>query len=322
MAQTDLENDPFLVLLTDALRAGPGSPQWHEAVAKLKTSTEPVDEYRLLIDARQSLESGKEYRSVRAGPGFTRKVLEGVEHEQPATRRAFPITGTIILSAVVVILGVVGIIVYELYPRGPVAPSHTGVDELSSTYFPTTVLSSSFDTSIPIDWRQIGSLPVEASKGLRAGEAVVPPDGYIGGGIVIANPMPADQPFAMQVTLQVKSVADDLIPQVFVSNSPDFSQDRATAAQELVWQLKGNEQKVVVAGRIEGQAALPAHAQTLTIRIVLNRDLAIVETDDHRLWAGPHSLGDGQRYVGVRFIRTAGKSTGNISIQSIRLQKS
>ena len=49
---TEIEKDPFLVLLTDALRAGPGSPEWRDAVATLKTSDERVDEYRLLIEAR------------------------------------------------------------------------------------------------------------------------------------------------------------------------------------------------------------------------------------------------------------------------------
>jgi len=48
-------NDPFLILLTDALRAGPGSPQWHEAVSQLKLAGENVDEYKLLIEARESL---------------------------------------------------------------------------------------------------------------------------------------------------------------------------------------------------------------------------------------------------------------------------
>ena len=62
-------NDPFLTLLTDALRAGPGSPEWHQAVSQLKVSGENVDEYKLLIEAREALESGRDYRSVRAGAG-------------------------------------------------------------------------------------------------------------------------------------------------------------------------------------------------------------------------------------------------------------
>ena len=49
-SQTDVEKDPFLVLLSDALRAGPGSPQWHDAVAALRQKgLDGTDEHRLLI---------------------------------------------------------------------------------------------------------------------------------------------------------------------------------------------------------------------------------------------------------------------------------
>src|SRR3954471_10048772 len=84
MAQTNVEADPMFQLLTDALRAGPGSPEWHQAVGKLRAGgMEHGDEYQMLIDAREHLESGKEYRSVRAGAGFTRKLLDGIDREEP-----------------------------------------------------------------------------------------------------------------------------------------------------------------------------------------------------------------------------------------------
>jgi hypothetical protein len=125
----------------------------------------------------------------------------------------------------------------------------------------------------------------------------------------------------MQVAFNLKAPGENIIPQVFVSNSPDFSQDRAISAQELVWELKGKEQNVVVSGRVKTPTPLPAHTQTLTVRIVLNRDLGIVESDGHRLWAGPNALGDQPRYLGVRFIRTDGKEVGDVSVQSVRVQK-
>ena len=322
---TDIEKDPFLVLLTDALRAGPGSPEWRDAVAKLKASGEDVDEYRLLIEAREALESGKDYRSVRAGPGFTRKLLTNLDEEPPATnRRPFPIAGFIAALAGIVVLGTIALAVYKLYPRNPVNPAtRSDIDDLQATYFPNQVLSATFDAGVPAGWRTIGSLPVVADKGLRPGDAVVPEGDYVGGGIVVTDPLPAGQPFSAQVTLVVKSTGDALIPQVFVSNSPDFSRDRATGQQqELVWQIQGKEQKVVVGGRVEKQSPLPAHAQTLSVRLILNKDLAIVESNGARLWAGPNGLGDQPRYVGVRFVRTAGKSTGDIVVQSVGVQKS
>src|SRR5215469_2297716 len=136
----DVERDPFLTLLTDALRAGPGSPEWHEAVAQLKTSNENVDEYKLLIDAREALESGKDYRSVRAGAGFTRKLMTGLE-EQTLQKR--PHLGTLIaiLAGVVVVL-VIAVVAYELYPRTPADDTPRAIAELASTYFPNELSSS------------------------------------------------------------------------------------------------------------------------------------------------------------------------------------
>ena len=322
---TDVENDPFLLLLTDAC-AGPGSPEWRDAVAKLKSGDGQVDEYRLLIEAREALESGKDYRSVRAGPGFTRKLLSNLEADQSdSARRAFPLTGFIAGLAVLVIAAVVGIAIHELSSHAPViATPHGNVDELANTYLPTTVLATDFDSGIPAGWRKIGSLPVEADKGLVATKATVPENGFLGGGIVLSDPIPADQTFSVSITLQIHSTGTGLIPQIFVANSPDFSSDRATAAQELVWELEGAEQKVVVGGRVEEQAKLPSRTQSLTVRIILNKDLAIVESTDgesHRLWSGPHTLGDQPRYFGVRFIRTGGKSDADVSIQSVRIQK-
>lgn len=322
---TDLEKDPFLVLLTDALRAGPGSPEWRDAVAKLKTSGQNVDEYRLLIEAREALESGKEYRSVQAGSGFTRKLMTNLEQEPPGdtNRRPFPIAGFIAALAGLVILGLIALVVYKVVARNPVSPgTRSSIDDLQSTYFPNPVLAASFDDGIPAGWRTIGSLPVTADKGLRPGDAAVPEGGYIGGGIVMTAPLAADQSFSAQITLEIKGTGDALIPQVFVSNSPDFSPDRATGPQELVWQLQANEEKVVVDGRVERQSPLPSHIQSLTIRFVLNKDLAIVESDGKRLWSGPNSLGDQPRYLGVRFVRTNGKSTGDVSFQKIQVQKS
>src|SRR5438128_1152250 len=81
----DLQSDQFMTLLTDALRSGPGSPEWHQAVRQLRTSSEQgaaaADEYAMLYAARERLEAGKEYRSIRPGPGFTRKVMASVDEE-------------------------------------------------------------------------------------------------------------------------------------------------------------------------------------------------------------------------------------------------
>ena len=93
---SNIESEQMMTLLTDALRAGPGSPEWHQAVGLLRAQNGDVDEYKLLYAAREHLESGKEYRSVRAGPGFTRKVFNEIEQDPQGRKR--PGTGSLIIG--------------------------------------------------------------------------------------------------------------------------------------------------------------------------------------------------------------------------------
>src|SRR5688572_24569512 len=96
----NVESDPFLVLLTDALRAGPGSPEWHQAVTKLRgAGVAGADEYTLLCTAREHLASGRDFRAVRAGPDFTRRLLTQLEDESPGggTRLNVPTANLVII---------------------------------------------------------------------------------------------------------------------------------------------------------------------------------------------------------------------------------
>src|SRR5690349_14904038 len=113
MAQSmDLQSDQFMTLLTDALRAGPGSPEWHQAVGVLRASggAQGADEFQMLVRAREDLESGRDYRSVRGGPGFTRKVLTEIEQEAPGKSRGLPSANLIALLAGGVLIAVVTVI--------------------------------------------------------------------------------------------------------------------------------------------------------------------------------------------------------------------
>ena len=71
MPPANIETDPFFVQLTDALRAGPGSTQWQEAVASLRQQgLDSADEHRLLIETRENLEAGREYPLRPRRPGL------------------------------------------------------------------------------------------------------------------------------------------------------------------------------------------------------------------------------------------------------------
>jgi len=316
-------DDSFFTLLTDALRAGPGSPQWRDAVAQLKTNGEPVDEYRLLIEARESLESGKDYRSVRAGPGFTRKLLTHLEHEtqRPQGKGRFPTATVIAALSAAAILALLAVVAYQLYPRGTVSGAGSReTEELAHTYFATETNSATFDGTIPMTWRKIGSLVLDVSGGLRPGPTDMPSGSYLGGGLVAGDPIPSTSAFAVQVDLRVNKTGDDLIAQVFVSNSDQFSEDRATSAHELVWSLRDRQQEAVVNGGVEAHGQLlPRPNQSTAVKILVGSQYAIVEAGGKRLWAGPHHLGDAPRFVGVRFIRTAGNQHADVIVQSVHL---
>src|SRR5687767_3667379 len=123
----DLQSDEFMTLLTDALRAGPGSPEWHQAVGVLRasgsngtgTSGAGADEYQLLVQAREDLESGKDYRAVRPGAGFTRKVLSGIDEESAASVRGLPSANLLALVGAGVILAVVVVVAVVLFKNAP-----------------------------------------------------------------------------------------------------------------------------------------------------------------------------------------------------------
>src|SRR3954454_5027211 len=123
MPDTNVQADPMFQLLTDALRAGPGSPEWHQAVSKLRQGgVEHSDEYKLLVTVREHLESGRDYRSIRAGPGFTRKVFESIEQERAATGKGgkIPLANIIAIVSVIAVVVVVGYIASQLFSPTPV----------------------------------------------------------------------------------------------------------------------------------------------------------------------------------------------------------
>jgi hypothetical protein len=343
MPDADVESDPIFPLLTDALRAGPGSPEWHQAVGKLRAAgLADGDEYKLLVSVREHLASGRDYKSIRAGPGFTRKVMAAVEAERqrPAggRRRTGPSLASVIaLSSLVVVLGVVAFVAYQFSLRG--SATQATVDELAEAYFPRVEASAAFDAGgIPKDWRVVGALPLEAGKGgLRpvvppaAGPATAPPvaspsvapppatavGDTAGGAVVAPLTVPADEPFAVEVKLRPGRAADDLIVQVFVSSEGDFSPDKSTSSKELAWLVQGGRQKVVLGGEADsrvlfdapkpdgggGTGGGAAKAEPVTVRVNVNREFAVAFAGGPRVWAGPHGLAAKPRFVGVRFLR-------------------
>lgn len=334
---TDVESNPLFPLLTDALRAGPGSPEWHQAVAKLRADgLADGDEYRLLIDVREHLAAGRDYRSVRAGPGFTRKVMAAVEQERQqggARPAGGPSVATVIATvSVLAVVGVLGYLGYQLFVKAPATPPQGTADELADAYFPREDARASFDAGLPAGWRQVGGLPLEAKDGLRPQRSATTPGtgpaDPIGGTVASATTVGPDEAFEVEVKLKPGKPTDDLIVQVFVSGEGDFSPDKSTSSKELAWLLQGAKQKVVLAGEADSRVLVDAprpepaagRPESMTVRVKVNREFAAVFNGPQKLWAGPNGLGAKPRTVGVRFLRVdPTKAIDPSVVQSIRV---
>ena len=327
MQSLDLENDEFLRLLTDALRAGPGSPQWHQAVLRVRGQEEAkgADEYKLLMQAREHLESGKEYRSVRAGAGFTRRVFQGIEDEADAASRAPSIGNLIAVVAALVILAVVVTVGFLLMRGGN--GGQGDANDLARQVFTQTIVSTSFDGPLPAQWRPIGQLGLEVGKGrrglddqgLRLARSGGEKDAYLGGGIVTATPIPAGQTWAAEAELRPSRTAEGVITQLFVTDQTDFSPNRGTSGHELTVVLRGGRISILSPnGREEIQSKV--EKGDISVRLAVNKGTAVIFVGEQRLWAGPHQL-DAQkpRLFGVRLLRRGNDARDAAVVQSIRL---
>jgi len=324
--ETQFDSDQFLNLLTEALRAGPGSTQWHEAVTQLKNSTlADADEYRMLVAAREHLESGRDYRSIRAGPGFTRKVMAAIDEEAAATPSTSPPSASII--ALVAAAGIIAVIILVtvIFFRGNPPPQPTA-NELANTLFSQTIVSTDFTQSqgIPPEWRTFGIPPAIASRerGLRAGTQKEDPE-YRGGGIYAARGLPPSQTFAFEATIRQGRPSEQVLVQLFITDTPDFQKNpKATTPHELTCYVLGGSVNVAKPdGSIEGSGIKAKEINH--IRIKLDKQFVIIESEGQTLYSGPHDLSPTQaRYPGLRFlVKSSDKPVEDVTVQSVRILK-
>ena len=330
MPPANIEADPFFLLLTDALRAGPKSPQWQEAIEHLKAEgIADSDEYKLLTEVRDTLESGRDYREIRPGPGFTRKVMQQIESEPTGGKRSGVPTATIIaVLCGILVIGALGYLAWRLVPREPSGASAIDDLESRSSTFVETVASANFDGAMPQGWHAIGALPLETANGLRAKMPAQPPDAahLAGGGVVCDKKLDAAQPFAADVLIRLDHPTPALLLEAFVTSDPNFSSEKATSSRDLVWQLQGREQHALLNGIGQSLSAPGPFKSGDTIRLIVAKDVAIIElvpagngSKPRRLWAGAHELGASPRYMGVRFLQTGAPGPADLSVQQIKI---
>lgn len=321
MAAIDLQSDDFMILLTDALRAGPGSPEWLRAVQVLTEAGAQGDEYTMLITAREHLESGRPYRAVRPGPNFTRKVMDQVEQAQMARGRVGSPAGWIAAAAALLVIATVGLVIYFAVPGGG---DDSGLADLERTYFVQPRVEIDFAQPLDDAWIPIGQLAVQPGPGgLRLADATAPADAYLGGGVMRQASLPAEQAFAVEARLRAERWTDDLIPQVFITDTPQFTPDRGTSSGELAWLIQAGAPAVALPdGRLAGQSPTqpPDARNGMTIRVLVSRDHAIVESGGERVFAGPHQLSPQRpRYVGVRFLKRGDADPAPVRFESLRI---
>jgi hypothetical protein len=329
----NLESEQFMTLLTDALRAGPGSPEWHQAVGALRASgSSGADEMQLLVRARENLESGRDYRTVKAGPGFTRKVLQGIDEEAAAAKpKGLPSANIIALLAGGVILAVVAVMAVVLFRNGTNPGDKRDLDQLRSIYFinPVAQLNVEAATEIGPEWKLIGEVPLKLSKSIGLASAATQPTKddkreYKAGAIVLAESIPADQARMLDVTLKSLRPTDAIIPEVFVAEGP-LDENLASGRRELVWLLKGGTARVALADGtvpVQGEKLDPKKGPTVNVKIRFDKGTVIVESGDTRLYEGAHKLSAaGPRYVGVRFRRKVGDGSDGVWLTTINVLK-
>lgn len=319
------ENDQFLRLLTDALRAGPGSPQWHDAVSHLQGQRgAEAEEYRLLIQARENLENGREYRAIRPGPNFTRKVMQQIDEEASRVPSVRPINLLVILAA----LGIVAMLIALgfMLSRGGQVDS---ASDLERTYFSRTAVAGDFSGGVPAEWQSFGLTPVAGAEGL-VGAVEAGAAGRRGGGIYLAGGMPAEHAFAIESKLKARPNPQvDL--QIFLAEQKTFEGPTATSAREFVVDINGGQISVFkpdgkLAIRRDGsQAVEPLNADggSATILVKVGRTHVVVQRDGRVIFAGEHGLSAGQaRWPGVRFLTADnGKNAADAAVQSLRILK-
>ena len=319
----DAEGDAFLRRLTDALQAGPGSTEWDDAVAEAKARGEAGDGESLLLAARERLAEGRAFRSVRAGPGFERKLMArvGAGGGELQPRRSPLSPGLFAILGVGVAVGAVGLLLAILFRSG--SGEVTGQSDLAHAYFQKTFASATLTDALPPGWRSIGSLSLDPTKRLALGDKPLGP-AYAGGGLATRSGFPADEPMSVQATFHFNHVGPGCVPQLFVSDGNDFDASRGTGTHELVWLVQDGQGQTALADARVADPRVKVHDRDdVAVKIVVapGGDAAVV-CNGQVLWTGASLLADRPRFAGVRLLYRSGDRRDAVTVTGLKvLQK-
>lgn len=306
MQGTEFETDDLLKLLTEALRRGPGSPQWHEAIQKLRDQgIRENDEYRLLMTVRERLQAGQSYREVWAGPAFTRDLMQRIRDESvPSSARSRLLVWVSVVCLVLLIGSSVALI--SLISRKP--PPASATDHLSEQLFLTPVKAWNFESVFPEDLTVNGDLKLIAFQGLHLPKGNRP--GYAS---VISEPV-VDLNTGVCVEVQMTyHPSDDGSVSVRLGSGSDPT---TLTGLSVAFSPTGY---VVTQGQETRLVAIPLAKQLYTLRIKLNASTAVMEVNGQTIWSGQHRLSS-PSMVRLDFTKN-GKDRFETRVHSLRVLK-
>jgi len=300
------ENDSILTLLTDALRRGPGSPQWHDAVQRLRgDGIAGADEMRLLMTVRERLAAGQHYREVRAGPGFTRDLfekLDAAERDAAAAKNfsgVSPSAWVAMVSAVLLIIAA-GYGIFALTR----SPANDTTTSLATRIFATPVHAWAFTDGLPKDWVATGTLKLSAPRSIGL---VVQRDAERGAATLTGPGIDTSAGVCVEaeVTYQPGPTSVSFLIQSDSTAKADSLEFNCNASGIRVSDGKGNVlfERPMAAGR-----------HTLRWRLLPTQ--AVAELDGQVLWQGAGVGGSAEM---VLSFNRSGKANNEATIRSLRV---
>jgi hypothetical protein len=327
--QSEAEGQPsgeLFDLLTDALRAGPDSQQWLEATQRLRAAPD-ADEYKLLLEARQRLESGKAFRAITGSRQLAEAVMASVAAESVNLPRRLPARTLVRIAALaaVVILSVSGVVITLMLGDGGVRSQQTVyIPHTAPPRLATLAGFQSFENAMPVGWNMIGTLRVKADHGLHLAKGPKQLDQF--GGLIWQDPLAASRPFKLEARIRFLGAAG-VAPEVFLTDQAAIDDEKPIeSSHEFVWTVMNDRPSVRRADESLASAGQPIAAgdlASLEVEIKVNGSSAVVETERSGVcthWTGVHLLdGDKPWRMGVRFVVHGDRHDDCVTVDAIRL---
>lgn len=329
-------NERLFRLVTEGLRAGPGTVEWEEAlkeVGAVEAVGGVAKEMELLRKVRRHLEAGSNWREISAGEGFTRKLMGAIEAEEDRKSpksMAFWIAGI----AITVIVGIAVWVALAAMRDHPADGNATGTGTAVVAYG-SPVWVWDFGQPWPARTAMRGGLkPLSTGEGIRLVKGDVGPD-RLGVAMVSEVELGALGAAVVEATFEIPGNLDpSVVTQVFLTSSPSSADSQlGVTEREWVWQLSKDGVAVVtpnmeVAKLSDVPTAGSGRSGTVVVRMELlaNGEIAVSANGGNE-WKGklglegpattsPSSPGI---YVGVRFLAKGNLRSGLPLLKQIRV---